>query len=134
MSALLFVGALIALVWIVPLLVSRSLGTRPASRYGAGLLLLVCVVLGAGFYVFYIAEDGAAMVLGVMEVGGFIGDVFKLVLAVGGLWCVGYAWWNVARISGGRGCIAVVAVLALTVVFVPAAFLLALQALVGIFS
>jgi hypothetical protein len=134
MSTLLFVGVLIGLVWIVPFLLSRSLGTQSARRFEVGLFLFFSVVLGVGFYVIYIAEDGAEIVLRVMEVGGFIGDVFKLAVAVGMLWCVGYAWWSVSRIPGGRGCIAVIAVLALTVFFVPAAFFLALQALVGMSS
>ncbi len=75
-----------------------------------------------------------AIVLGVMEVSGFIGGILKLVLAAGMLWCVGAVWWQIRSIPGGRGCIAVLAALALTVVLVPASLHLAIEALLEMFS
>ncbi len=75
-----------------------------------------------------------AIVLGVMEVSGFIGGILKLVLAAGMLWCVGAVWWQIRSSPGGRGCIAVLAALALTVVLVPASLHLAIEALLEMFS
>ena len=134
MSSFLFsVVLVIGLFWGVPFVVSQSFGERSGRRIQTGLFLVLCAVLGAAIYVIYIAEDGAAIVLGVMEVSGFIGGVVKLILAAGMLWCGGYTWREVYRIPGRRGCVAVVAALVLTIFFVPGALLLVIQALTDMF-
>lgn len=51
MSALLFAAAVLILVWVIPYLVSRWLGSGSAERVEFGLLLLPCLALAGFVYV-----------------------------------------------------------------------------------
>ena len=134
MSTLLFAVALIGVLWLVVFVLSRLRGEGTARRFELAALLFLCAALGAGWYIIYVADDGAAIVLRGMEIGGFVGDLFELALAAGMLWSVGYFWWSIRSTPGAVGCVAVLAALAWTAFAVPASLLIAIRGIVSLFA